>query len=428
MRVLELGCGTGDLLAALRPARGVGVDFAPEMVRLASTRHPGLAFVQGDASRLELGEEFDYVILSDVVNELWDVQAVLGRAALHCAPGARVVLNAYSRLWEVPLALARRAGLATPVLQQNWLTGEDIADLLEAAGLEPLRHQREILLPVRVPGVDGLCNRVLVKLPFFRHLALTNVFVARPRPTDARGRSRPLVSVVVPARNEAGTIEAIFERTPELGGGTELLFVEGHSTDGTADAIAREIARHPERTARLLRQTGEGKGDAVRLAFAEARGAVLVVLDADLTVSPEELPRFVDALLSGRGDFVNGVRFVYPMDHGAMPFLNMIVNKVFAMAFTALLGQPIKDALCGTKVLWRRDYERIAANRGFFGDFDPFGDFDLLFGAARQTLRILDLPVRYRARTYGRTNIKRLRHGLLLLRMLAVAARRLKFV
>jgi glycosyltransferase involved in cell wall biosynthesis len=213
-----------------------------------------------------------------------------------------------------------------------------------------------------------------------------------------------------------------------MGAGTELIFVEGHSRDDTYATIERAIREHPERRCKLLRQTGKGKGDAVRLGFEAASGDVLMILDADLTVPPESLPRFHDALASGRGEFVNGVRLVYPMDDRAMRFLNLVANRAFSVVFTWLLGQPIKDTLCGTKVLSRENYRRIAANRSYFGEFDPFGDFDLIFGAARQTLKMVDLPIRYRERTYGTTNIQRFRHGLLLARMVAFAARRIKFI
>ena len=239
---------------------------------------------------------------------------------------------------------------------------------------------------------------------------------------------KPGVSIIVPARNEAGNIKAIFDRVPKMGRDTELVFVEGHSQDDTYAAIEKEIAAHPSTPSLLLRQTGIGKADAVRLGFERASGEVLMILDADLTVPPEDLPRFYEALVSGKGEFINGVRLVYPMEAQAMRSLNFLGNKFFSMAFSWLLGQPIKDTLCGTKVLWKNDYEQIAANRSYFGDFDPFGDFDLIFGAAKQNLKIVDLPIRYRERTYGTTNISRWKHGLLLMRMVAFAARRIKFV
>jgi SAM-dependent methyltransferase len=428
LRVLEVGCGRGDLLAALRPGRGVGIDFSGEMVRRASARHPGLTFLRADAAALDLGEQFDVIILSDLVNDLWDVQAVFEGLRALCHPGTRLLLNTQSRLWELPLAAADGLGLARPVLRANWLTVPDLENLLALSGFETLRRFQEVLWPVATPVVEAICNRFLVKLWPLKHLALSNFLVARPQPEAGTRPPLPKVSVVVPARNEAGNIPEIFERVPEMGSGTELVFVEGHSKDDTKAAIERGIRENPGRAAKLLVQTGVGKGDAVRLGFANATGDVLVILDADLTVAPEDLPRFVEALVSGRGEFVNGVRLVYPMEDRAMRFLNLLGNKFFSAAFSWLLGQRIKDTLCGTKVLRRDRYERIAANRSTFGDFDPFGDFDLLFGAARQNLKIVDMPVRYGERRYGTTNIRRFRHGLLLFRMLAFAARRLKFV
>jgi glycosyltransferase involved in cell wall biosynthesis len=277
-----------------------------------------------------------------------------------------------------------------------------------------------------VPLVSAFFNRYLVRLWPFNQCGLSNFILARPAPgprTDP-----PRVSVVIPARNEAGTIRAIFERMPRLGAGTELIFVEGHSRDDTFAAINTTAAQFPGRPCIICRQTGKGKGDAVRLGFKKASGDVLMVLDADLTVSPEDLPRFLDVLVSGKGDFVNGVRLVYPLPGRSMRFVNMAGNKFFSLAFSWLLGQPLKDTLCGTKVLWKSDYEKIQKNRAYFGDFDPFGDFDLLFGASKLNLKIVDMPVRYGERTYGTTNISRWKHGLLLMRMVFFAGRKIKFI
>jgi len=421
--VLEVGCAEGDLLAALRPARGVGIDFSEEMIACARQRHPELTFLQTDAHDLsQLNETFDVIILSDLVNDLWDVQRVFEQLKPLCTQHTRILINFYSRLWQFPLSLARKLNLASSNLYQNWLTREDVNGLLRLAGFETIRVTQEILWPL---PLGGFANSFLVRLWPFYGLALSNLVIARPAPERA---PEAVVSIIVPARNEAGNIQAIFERTPAMGRATELVFVEGHSKDDTYAAIEREIAAHPATPSLLLRQPGIGKADAVRLGYAKARGDVLMILDADLTVPPEDLPRFYEALVSGKGEFINGVRLVYPMEKEAMRTLNFLGNKFFSMAFSWLLGQPIKDTLCGTKVLWKRDYEKIAANRSYFGDFDPFGDYDLIFGAAKLNLKIIDLPIRYRERTYGSTNISRWKHGMLLLRMVAFAARRIKFV
>lgn len=428
-RVLELGCGTGEVLAAVAPSHGVGVDLSPAMVAEARTRHPQLSFVTGDAHDLSaISGPFDVVILSDLLNDVWDVQSVLAQLARVSHPGTRIVINNYSRLWEQPLNLAAALGLARPRLHQNWLTVADVANLLYLSDFEVVKQWPEVVWPVGTPLIARFANRYLAKLWPFRTLALTNFMVARLRPRAPLPAASLRVSVIVPARNEAGNIEQIFARTPEMGAGTELVFIEGHSKDNTFQTIQEAIARHPERRTQLARQEGMGKGDAVRLGFRMATGDVLMILDADLTVPPEDLPRFFDALRKGDAEFVNGVRLVYPMDKEAMRFFNLLGNKFFSLAFSWMLGQSIKDTLCGTKVLTKANYERIAANRTYFGDFDPFGDFDLLFGAARLSLKIVDLPIRYRERTYGSTNIQRWSHGWLLLRMVTFAAKRLKFV
>jgi glycosyltransferase involved in cell wall biosynthesis len=318
--------------------------------------------------------------------------------------------------------------MAKPTLYQNWLTVEDITNLLSLADFEVIRHRVEILWPLKTPLFANLCNRYLAKLWPFKYFALTHFLISRPRSKDEPLSEEPLVSIIIPARNEAGHIPQIFERTPQMGRGTELVFVEGHSKDDTYETIEREIVAHPEWQCKLLRQTGVGKGDAVRLGFENAKGDVLIILDADLTVPPEDLPRFYKVLRSGKGEFVNGVRLVYPMEKEAMCFFNLVGNKFFSLAFSWLLEQKIKDTLCGTKVLWKKHYNMIVANRAYFGDFDPFGDFDLLFGAAKLNLKIVEMPIRYRERSYGATNISRWRHGWLLLKMVLFASRRIKFV
>ncbi|MFZ5569864.1 MAG: glycosyltransferase [Thermodesulfobacteriota bacterium] len=430
LKILEIGCGMGDLLSALEPSHGVGIDFAEEMLVRARQRHPRLTFIHADAHDLPLRELFDVIILSDLVNDLWDVQTVLEKVRNLCHPGTRVITNFFNNIWRIPLGVVKRLGLGADVLEQNWFSPHDVSNLLELAGFEVIDVSPRVLLPLRIRFLETLANRYLVNLIPFNWFGLTNIMIARPISAReeilaCRGKT---VSVIVAARNEAGNIENILKRVPELGDKTEIVFVEGHSSDQTYETIEDAIKRHPEKHACLFRQTGKGKGDAVRLGFEKASGDILMILDADLTVPPEDLPRFVQAMTSGKGDFINGVRLVYPMEDKAMRFLNIIGNKFFSLAFTWLLGQPIKDTLCGTKVLWKKDYDLIVSNRSYFGEFDPFGDFDLLFGAAKLNLKIAEVPIRYRERVYGTTNISRFSHGWLLLKMVLFAAKRIKFI
>lgn len=428
--VLELGCGAGDLLAALAPARGLGLDFSPRMIARAQARHhgqAGLEFQVQDAARATLTETFDHLVLDYLTSYLDDIQATLQRLHAAAHPRTRLHLTALNTLWLAPLRLAERLGLVMPQPAGNWLSHHDLINLLELAGWEVVSFERLQLLPFDLPLLGPLLNQVLVRLPGLRHLGITLALTARPRrPLPLTGD--PTCSVIVPARNEAGNIRAALDRIPVLGRRTEVIFVEGHSRDDTWATIQRELAayRGPH-LVRALQQPGRGKWDAVRTGFAAATGEVLVIQDADLTAPPEDLPKFLSALTDGTAEFVNGSRLVYPMERRAMRFLNLLGNKFFALALTYVLGQPVKDSLCGTKLLLRSDYERLLRRIAVLGDFDPFGDFNLLFGAALLDLRIRDLPVRYKDRAYGETNISRFTHGWVLLRMTWFALRRLKF-
>jgi SAM-dependent methyltransferase len=443
--VLEAGCGLGELVASLPNTVRKGIDFLPEMVAEARRRHPELPFDVEDACAPDpvLGpgtqpRAWDAIVCDRLCHSVLDIRALLAGLRRRLAPGGRIYLTAFNYLWEVPTRLAEVAGWKRPAPTSNWLSDSDFTNLFDIAGLEVVRYEDRLILPLEIPGASAALNRYLVRVPGFTRLSLYRIYVLRDRGTAAASpaaasvaqrRAGASVSVIVPTRNEAGNVQAAIDRTPVMGGGTELIFVEGGSTDGTWQKIQSCIAAYRGPLAlRAFQQTGKGKGDAVRLGFSKATGDLLMILDADLTVPPEELPEFFEVAARGHADYVQGTRLVYPMEPGAMRFFNKIGNVAFSQLFSYLLQQPIKDTLCGTKVLWRADYERIAAARHYFGDFDPFGDFDLIFGAARLNLKIAEIPVRYRDRTYGETNISRWKHGWLLLRMSAVAARKLKFV
>ena len=427
--VLEIGCGSGNLIASLRPSYGLGVDISEKMVSRARELHPEIDFQLSSAFGWKSSRKFDFIVLSDTINDLWDVQEMFDSVYRMLKPDGRLILNFYSRLWEFPLKAATAINVAKPTLLQNWLTKEDTSNLLNLSGFDVIRHWEEVLLPLPIPILAPFFNKFLVRIWPFQYLAMTHFMVAKHKPISTPSAQKQYsTSIIIPARNEAGNIKQAFERIPKIGKSSEIIFVEGNSTDNTAAEIEKQIKAHPHQRAIHLKQTGKGKGDAVRLGFSKAEGDILMILDADLTMAPEDLPRFYNALASGVGDFINGVRLVYPMEKQAMRFLNLLGNKAFTLIFSFLIGQPIKDTLCGTKVLWKRDYQKIANNRQYFGDFDPFGDYDLIFGAAKLNLKIVDMPIRYRERTYGTTNIQRWKHGWLLLKMVLFAARRLKFI
>jgi len=369
----------------------------------------------------------DYILLNGTLHYERDIQEMLDQLGESLGGSERVLFVYYSMLWKPLARLASKIGIRGRTPEQNWIAHGDLENFCDLAGLEIIRRDLKLLCPLPIPFLANLLNRYLAPLPFFRLFTMLNIVVARP--LKPKLEARPSVSVIVPARNESGNIDDILVRCPMMGPEDEIIFVEGNSTDDTWERI-QQAKRGYKGAHRLIlaQQKGKGKGDAVRQGFELATKEILMILDADLTTPPEELPKFYKAIAGNKAEFVNGSRLVYPMEKQAMRFFNIVANKFFAAAFSFVLGQRFKDTLCGTKVLSRAHYKRLAAAREFFGDFDPFGDFDLLFGAARMGLKIVEIPVHYHERVYGTTNIQRWRHGWILLRMLLFAARRMKFL
>ena len=423
-RVLEIGCGTGDLLYSVSPSYGVGIDFSESMVKIANEKYPALKFISQDAESLDLEEKFDYIILSDVIGLLWDVQKVIRNLRKVSDKSTRIIINSYNYLWHSLLSVGEKLKLKTKDPTQNWLSLQDIISLLELEGFQIIKTDRKILLPKYMPVLNYFVNRLFANLPVINHLCLINYIVARPIVEEKINYS---ASIIIPAKNEKGNIENAIRRIPEFADKIEYIFVEGNSNDGTYEEMHRVKSSYKNKNIKIIKQTGRGKGNAVREGFDISSCDVLMILDADLTTPPEDLPKFYDALSYNRGEFINGCRLIYPMEKEAMRFLNLIANKIFGLIFTFLLGQKLKDTLCGTKVILKKDYEKLKENRKYFGDFDPFGDFDLIFGASKLNLKIVEIPVRYKDREYGSTQISRFRHGWLLFKMSYFAAKKIKF-
>ncbi len=370
----------------------------------------------------------DVILFNGNFNHSIDIQGLLETVRPHIGRRGRVVVALYTWYFAWLFRLADRFGLrqGPPII--TFVTQADLDQLARLAGFELVRLRPVVYMPWHFFGIGTLLNVVMPAVPGLRWLSLVTVAVLRPKiPSE---RERPSLTIVIPARNERGNIENALQRMPDFGASTEVIFVEGHSSDGTWEEIQRVASLWDGRAGlrvRALQQVGKGKADAVRLGFSRATGDVLTILDADLTMPPEKLTRFYDAYCQGAADFVNGTRLVYPMEGEAMRFLNRLGNVFFARMLSFVLDVRLGDSLCGTKLVSRLDYERFVRWRQDFGDFDPFGDFELLFPAAVLGTGIIDIPVYYRARTYGTTNIRRFRDGAILFRMTMTGLRRIKF-
>jgi SAM-dependent methyltransferase len=428
MRVLELGCSTGERLAELKPSFGVGVDLSASAIEEARRAYPAYTFYAGDVEAPGFIESlpgpFDYIVLVDTLGSLDDCQLMFENLHKLCTRETRLIVGYFSHLWYPLLKLAETLRLKMPQPPQNVLAAADVRSLASLADFEAIKGERRLLSPLDLFGLGRLINRFIAPFPLFNSLCLRHYTVCRS--LRRLGEPPGTATIVIPARNERGNIEAAIQRIPRFAKTLEIIFVEGHSSDGTWEEIERVVRTNLQLDIKALRQPGTGKADAVYAGFDAASGDVLIILDADLTMPPEQLPKFWEAIHSQKGEFINGSRLIYPMEHESMRFLNLVANKIFSFLFTWLLGQRFTDTLCGTKVLRRSDYVRLKNARSYFGNFDPFSDFDLIFGASKLGLKIIEVPIRYAGRTYGETQISRFRHGLLLFRMMWFAFLRLK--
>lgn len=421
-KVLSVRCGTGNLLTVVRPSEGRGIDICHEILAMAKQLNPSFSFAVAFPDKDEFqhvfssDEKFDYIVFNDIGDTV-DVLEALRNLRRLCRRRTRLLVITYNHLWEPLVTFAEWIGMKVPRTKQNWLSTSDIRNLMKLAGFEALETHRIVLLPKYLPLLSTFLNRFCARLPILNRLCMTQVVVARMLPTPIQPENLS-VSVVIPCKDERGNIEDAVSRMPLLGRETEIIFCDDQSTDGTAEEVIRVASRHPERHIRLEHGPGICKSKNVWTGFNAARGDILMILDADLTTMPEELVYFMEVIASGQAEFVNGSRLVYPVPKGAMNGANMLGNKFFSIAFTYLLGQRVKDTLCGTKVLWRSDWERIRPMIGSWGTEDRWGDYELLFGAAKLNLKILDLPVHYQERIYGSTKMTSVfRHGLVMLRM-----------
>jgi SAM-dependent methyltransferase len=404
-RVLDVRCETGYLMASLNPSRGVGVEISDAMVACASRQYPELQFVRSDPEDLELGEKFDYIVFNHIFDTV-DILRAFEQIRRHCTENTRLIVINYNYLWQPILEWASNLGFRSRFVEPNWVSENDIRGFLRLAGFRPVRKHRLLLFPKWIPLLSGFLNDFLARLPGLQRLCLMHVMVARPIPQPIH-ENDVSVSVIIPCRNEVGNVQLAVERIPSMGKHTEIIFCDDKSTDGTADEVRRMQMMYPDKDIRLLEGPGICKAENVWTGFHAAHGDALMILDADLTVMPEELPMFLRALVHSHGEFVNGSRLVYPMQQNAMKFANTVGNKCFSLLFSFLLDQRIKDTLCGTKVLWRKDWLRLERLLGRWGIKDHWGNYELLFGASKLHLEIAEVPVHYQERIHGVTKMTR---------------------
>ncbi len=394
---------TGLLFEAIRCEKKSTVADIEEIKNHREEKNKRFAFL--------FNGNFNY--LSDIQTQLTTLHNKLSRHS-------RLFLITYNPFFGFLYNLTSRIGIRKAPNPDVFITEKDLRTFAKLANYEIVRIRPSVFIPFQIPVLSDLVNSLLTVFPVIKRFSFVWVVVLRPIIAE---KGNPSLSIIIPARNESGNIQDAINRLPEFHNTTlEVIFVEGNSTDDTWEQIQKEVQRShkPNRSIKAFKQNGKGKNDAVRVGFANATSELVTILDADLTTPPETLPRFYTAYREGLADFINGSRLVYPMEDEAMRALNRLGNIFFGKTLSWVLGLPISDSLCGTKLYPLHDYNRFVQWREKFGDFDPFGDFEMLFAASELALGVVDIPIRYRARTYGETNISRFRNGLELARMTTI--------
>lgn len=418
-RVLDIGCGTGNLLSRVKPKEGVGIDFSFEMVKIASQKFPEFNFQVMDGQHLEFNRKFDYILMSNLVGYVDDVWQTFRSLRSVCHERSRIVITNYNYFWQPVMALAEKLGRKMPDRIQNWLPQEFIEHFLYLNGFTVVKKGKFLHLPLKLGGLAKILNRLFAQIPLLNSLALIEYLVAQPVFLHEKTPTHKSVTVIVPTHQEMGNVDTIVDLMPQIGDKTELIFVNLPGTDGTADKIKQRMKSYTGKLKiKYLEQSAKtGKIGALRLGVKAASGEIILIYDADVTVPPQDLIKLYLALVEKKSDIINGTRLVYPTEKGAMRFINHLGNLIFARLFTWTLGQHFTDTLCGSKGFWKKDFLEFEKTKIPIDNLDRYGDFYLLMGAYRRNLKIAEVPVRYKTRRYGDTKLNRVLNGWQFLRI-----------
>ena len=422
--VLEIGCGNGNLIGNLDVRQSIGIDISDKLIDSAMNKFSRVKFFCSDIisfrKKFISPTKFDFIIISDTIGYFNDIQKTLESIHDFCKPETRIVISYFSPIWQPILSLAEKIGLKMPDLNPPLFASSDLKNFVEVSGYQTIKLEKKIILPLKLFGIERIVNRFIANLPIINHLCLRQYLICRSLKVIKKNQFKS-ASIIIPCRNEFGNIRAGLKRIESFCKKMEVIFVEGNSSDDTWNEIKKVMKEDEFKKKnfiiRALKQEGSGKKNAVFKGFDNAKYEVLMILDGDLTVKPEELSKFWDKISSGEAEFINGTRLIYPMEDNAMRFLNYIANKIFSYLFSWILGQRYTDTLCGTKIISKKNYLRAKSFTKDLEKLDPFGDFFFIFSSLRLNLKMIEIPVRYKARKYGETQISRFRDGFKLIKM-----------
>ncbi len=356
-------------------------------------------------------KKYKTIILTDLFEVSTDILELLSMVNKLLGKDGIIVICSINQKWNRILNLFERLNLKDGNQKRLFINSTIVLNIAKVTGLEFVTQRNKQIFPFRMLGLGSLINNILEILffPFSFGIRIYSILNQQEKFNEEKKYSK---SIIIPAKNEEKNLKPLLNQIPELEEDHEIILAIGDSEDKTYE-VAKEIkeARCWPFEVKVIKQTGKGKANAVWEAVEEASKEVIIILDADISVNPETIVQFNSVIDTGKASFVNGTRLIYGMESGAMRIVNNLGNRIFQYIVSIIIGQKITDSLCGTKVFFRKDFNKIKLWKELVQMKDPFGDFDMIFTAGYFGLKILEIPVRYQARVYGVTQIKRFRDG-----------------
>ena len=358
-----------------------------------------------------INKKYQRIILTDVVENYDDVFALLNIVSNLLTIDGKLIISSINTKYLILSRTLEFLKLKDSNENTSYIHVKKIRNITSGVGLEYQKFYTKQLFPFSFFYVGNVINKIMEIISFQLNLGIKTYIIFRPAIITNSKNSK---SIIIPAKNEEGNLVELVSRIPKFEN-TEIIFSYGKSKDNTLKVMKQITQSNKLFKFKLVKQTKNGKANAVWEALNVVENDLIAILDADISVDPETLSDFFDIIEKNNADFVNGTRLIYDMEKNSMRFLNRIGNRFFQFFISKIIKEALTDSLCGTKVFKKSYLNDLYFWQNIFGKKDPFGDFDLIFAAAYSGQKIVEMPIVYRERKYGTTQIARFKDGFKLL-------------
>ncbi len=344
----------------------------------------------------------DTVVISDIEHQLNPAKNLLNLSRI-VGDNTKIILLSKNMVWMILIKILKLFFSFSPK-KNNFLPSSYLDNLYSSCNLELIRQEKIIALPINIPFLTKIINRIF-RLPLLNFFCMSNIAILKKKIKNSSNHKDLKISFIIPCKNEQDNIKVFEQKINENTEPDEYLFGDDNSSDKTSDEIDKLIEKLSDK--KIIKYNGPGicKSENVYKGIDLSSGDIIVIYDADHTVSFEDIKFSVSIMKKTNVDFINCTRMIYPQKDGAMKFANFIGNTIFASLFSLLFKKKITDTLCGTKIFYKKDWEKIKENTSQWGMKDLWGDFDLLIGAYKNNLKITEVPVTYYERRENETKM-----------------------